>query len=57
MEKMTRWFLCYKGWWIIALLSVINVATAATVMCQHFLGHTIKQLFELPRILQVINNH
>jgi len=27
------------------------------VMCQHFLGHTIKQLFELPRILQVINNH
>ena len=28
-----------------------------TLMCQHFLGHTIKQLFELPRILQVINNH
>ena len=21
------------------------------VMCQHFLGHTVKQLFELPRIL------
>ena len=43
---------------IIALLSVIFLREHMTLlMCQHFLGHTIKQLFELPRILQVINNH
>ena len=37
------------------VLSFIGGKTS--LMCQHFLGHTIKQLFELPRILQVINNH